>query len=185
MKRILCLETEWGFSTQKMRDKSSVRPLLEFLHTSRLADYVYRTVATKEDLKYYLSQMNKKIYQDYEIVYLNFHGTSQGIELPTKEPITLEGLGEMCENFQPDKFIHFGSCSTFRTSEQKILKFKDLSHARFVSGFTKKIDFIESSLLDIAYISEILKTTRRYDTIENRMEKQYGELCRKLGFVIR
>lgn len=179
------METEWALSGSKMDDKASVRPLLDFLRDSmNYVDYDYRTVATKEDLKYYLQNLNYKKHNDIEILYLAFHGQKNVISLPSGDTLDLHELGEMCSKFQPGKFIHFGSCRTFITSDKNIQEFKEKSQARYVSGYTTSTDFIDGSFLDAAYFSLILRTDRKFATLENQMRTKYGALCDQLGFKI-
>lgn len=185
MRIILCLETEWGLSGSKMDDKASVKPLLDFLRDSiDYVDYDYRTVATKEDLRYYLKYLNLKKHNDVEILYLAFHGQKNIISLSSGDDVDLHELGDMCSKFQPGKFIHFGSCRTFITSDKRIQEFKERSHAKYVSGYTTTTDFIDGSILDVAYFSHILRTDRKFATLENQMQTKHGELCKQLGFKI-
>lgn len=185
MRKILCLETEWALNGSKINDKASVKPLLDFLRDSLdYVDYDYRTVATKEDLRYYLKYLNYKKYNDIEILYLAFHGQTKVISLPSGDIVDLQELGEMCTKFQPGKFIHFGSCRTLNTSDKYIQELKEKSHARYVSGYTTTTDFIDGSFLDAAYFSLILRTDRKFATLENQMRTKYGALCDQLGFKI-
>ena len=186
MKKIFCLETEWDLTkTKKMRDKTSIQPLLTFLEQTEKIEYVFRNVASRSDLSYYLSHLKYKTYNDFQIVYFAFHGNSKIIDIPSEpnNPLTFSELAELSKGLLQDKIVHFGSCRTLNTSEQKIKEFKELTGAKLVSGYTKTIDFVRSSILDIAYFSE-LERTINLGTIENKMNKRYGELMKDLGFKI-
>ena len=81
MKRILCLETEWGInSAKRLNDNASVRPMFEFIESLGVS-VTHKTVATIQELRYYLSQMPKSMYSDYDIIYLAFHGEKGQIQL--------------------------------------------------------------------------------------------------------
>jgi len=186
MKNIFCLETEWDLSrTKRMRDKASMLPLLNFLEDSIGIEYVFRKVASRSDLNYYLSQLKYNTYKDYSIVYLAFHGSSKRIELPAevKKPLSFEELADISKGTLEDRIVHFGSCRTLYTSDRIIQDFKKITGARIVSGYTKSIDFVKSSILDIAYFSE-LNHTIKVGTIENKMQKYYGDLMNELGLKI-
>lgn len=186
MKKIFCLETEWNLTkTKKMRDKTSIQPLLTFLEQADGIEYVFRNVASRIDLNYYLTQLKYKTYKDFQIVYFAFHGNSKTIDIPSEpnNPISFLELAEISNGLLQNKIVHFGSCRTLNTSDQKIREFKEMTGAKIVSGYTKNIDFVRSSILDIAYFSE-LKRIIKLGTIENKMNKRYGELMKDLGFKI-
>ena len=185
MRKIFCLETEWDFTNKRMRDKASVQPMLNFLFQSENVEYVFRNVATREDLKYYLKQLNYKTYNDYQIIYLAFHGRSQSIDIPSEpyEPLLFSELIDISKGVFQDKVIHFGSCRTLYTSDRIIQDFKAKTGAKLVSGYTKSIDFIRSSIMDIAYFSELIPL-KNFGTINKKMDKLYGNLKKDLGFKI-
>jgi len=185
MKKIFCLETEWDLSAKRMRDKMSVQPLLNFLDHSKGVEFVFRNVASREDLKYYLKQLSYKTYTDYQIVYLAFHGSSKAIKVPSEpnNPLSFTELVDISKGAFQDKIIHFGSCRTFNTSDRVIQEFKEQVGAELVSGYTKTIDFIRSAIMDIAYFSELVRITNT-GVIEKRIDTLYGNLKKELGFKI-
>ena len=195
MKRILCLETEWGVnSSKRLHDNASVRSMFEFIESCRYlgASVTYKTVATCEELRYYLSQMPKKMYADYDVIYLAFHGRKGEIQLyEAKEKntlvhmISLEDLAEMCSpEWLADKTVIFGTCLTLGASEKRICNFMKKSGASFVAGYNKSVDFARSSILDIALITEILMPIPKSKSIEERMKRRYSGLMDELGMVI-
>jgi hypothetical protein len=98
-------------------------------------------------------------------------------------PLTLDELSEISNNQFEDKIIHFGSCRTLNTSQKTIIDFKHQTGAKIVSGYSKSVDFMKSSILDFAYMSE-LASTQKLSTIENKMERLYNNLMNDLGFKI-
>ena len=184
MRKVFCLETEWDFSKRKMRDKDSVQPMLAFLEQSMGVEYVFRNVATREDFKYYIEQLNYKTYKDYQIIFLAFHGRSKSIDIPSGDiPISFSELSEISKEVFQGRIIHFGSCRTLNTSNRIIQDFKAKTGAKLISGYTRSIDFIRSTIMDIAYFSE-LERVKNLGTINNRMDKLYGNLKEELGFKI-
>lgn len=194
MKRILCLETEWGINNKnRLSDNASIRSLFQFIEKCEYLNtsVSYRTVATVDELRYYLSQMPKAMYEDYEIVYLAFHGKRgrillhKALEKNTVEDyVSLEQLGEMCSNdWLKGKHVIFGACLTLSAAESKIMEFKKRSGAESVVGYNKIVDFVKGSILDIALINEILNPKPKKLSLEERMNKRLGGMVEEQGMV--
>lgn len=186
MKNIFCLESEWELSkSKKMRDRASMLPLLNFLEQSKGVEYVFRNVASRSDLKYYINQLGYKTYKNFHIIYLAFHGTSKALEIPAEKdnPLFFSELADISNGGFQGKIVHFGSCRTLLTSDERIQGFKEQTGAKLISGYTKNIDFIRSSILDFAYFSELVDI-QNVGAIEKRMKKRYDKLMDDLGFKI-
>ena len=179
-KNIFCLEGEWEKS---LKGRSSILPTLEFLDQCYDVKYVFRKVAMKGDLYFYLNKAMRAEYKSYSIINLAFHGSSQEIEMASGENISLSEIGEDYKGVFEGKVIHFGSCSTLRTSKDNLYSFMEKTGALIVSGYTKKIDFIESSMFDIAYFS-LLQRYDRLGYVNARLSKDYAGLYERLGFTM-
>ena len=59
-KGIICIETEWEITTKASRRYLNSEPLLQFLSKTHGVPYIYRKVATIEELKYYFKHLAKK-----------------------------------------------------------------------------------------------------------------------------
>lgn len=71
-KGVICIETEWDITTKNNRRDINSEPLLQFLSKMYGIPYIYRKVATIEELKYYFKQFRKKEYADnYNMYYFN------------------------------------------------------------------------------------------------------------------
>ena len=196
MKRILCLETEWGINSGKrLNDNASVRPMFEFIESCKYLGGVtvtYKTVATYEELRYYLSQMPKSMYSDYDIVYLAFHGAKGKIQLyEAKEKntvirlVSLEELADMCSSgWLSNKAVIFGTCQTLSAAESRVINFMQKSGANLVAGYRKTIDFTHSSLLDIGLITELVRPKPKCKSLSERMSMRYSGLLEELGMII-
>jgi len=185
-KGIFCLETEWEFTSQKLKDETTIQPMLDFMKNSNKMEYVYRRVATRADLFFYLKQLKKVTFNKYEIVYLSFHGQTQSIFLEGENKkdafISLTELAEIANGAFKDKFVHFGTCRTLLGSESTLEEFKTLTGAKFISGYTRSVDYTHSSLMDIAYFNELNKISVKYNTVRSLLDKRYGGLKEELGF---
>jgi len=189
MVRILCLESGWGLKgAQRLTDQRSMLPLIEFLKTQFVANRVsfsYRTLTTKSDMEYYMKLMGQSTFADYVIIYIACHGKNGKFILGDGTTMSLEELGEICKELRinlEDKIIHFGSCKTFNVSEKRLQAFKDASGAQIVSGYTKKVDFLASSLLDIAYFEALISGKRTPDKVSKTLSKYYCNLIDNLQF---
>lgn len=68
---IICLETEWEHTIKQNRLSLHTRALLGFLEKSWGCKVIYRRVATKGELQYYLRRFATSEYNDYSIfIYL-------------------------------------------------------------------------------------------------------------------
>ncbi|MBE6224487.1 MAG: hypothetical protein E7122_04585 [Bacteroidales bacterium] len=66
--------------------------------------------------------------------------------------------------------------------EGDLLRFKEKTGARIVSGYTKSVDCVLSAINDIAYFSQLLEHPERPTTALNRMSRYYEGLGEELGF---
>lgn len=181
-KGIICIETEWQITTQSNKRNINTEPLIRFLHELNNAPYIYRRVATREELRYYLKKFHNKEYNNYGIFYFSFHRDTHEIVLEgEKERISLSKLAEMSNGLFKNKYVHFSSCRTLLGSDNELQKFVEESGAKFVSGYTKSVDTDYSAIHDIALIEEILNSNRNVPLLK-RMYKLYGGLEEKLGF---
>ena len=65
---IICLETEWEHTIERNRRSIHTKPLLDFLEKSSGCEIIYRRVATKNELQYYLKRFNLAKYDNYSII---------------------------------------------------------------------------------------------------------------------
>lgn len=146
--------------------------------------YIYRRVATFEELKYYLEQFSKKEYMNnYSILYFSFHGNTHAIHLEgEKDDLQLDTLLEIGGNVFENRLVHFSSCRTLLGSTLKAEAFKANSKAKILSGYTKSVDSSLSAIHDIALFGEYL-TKVRSGTIFNSLEKNFRGLEDTLGFI--
>lgn len=181
-KGIICIETEWEITNKKSKRELNSEPLLQFLSKTYGIPYIYRKVATIEELKYYFKHFKKKEYSEkYNVYYFSFHGETNIISFESGESLELKELSDIANGLFFGKFVHFGSCRTMLGSPYKLEDFCEHTGAKMVSGFTTSVDCALCAIHDAAFISEIM-TCKRVTTIINHMDKLYGGLQKKLGF---
>ena len=177
-KHIYCLEGNW---TKNPRSNQSIKPILELLNTSLGVKYIYRKCNKKDELVEFLRQYTFKRYQNYTILYLAFHGRKNQIWVG-KEHITLNEIANVLEGKLTGKIIHFGTCLTLGTTENKITDFINKTECLFISGFKKSIDYIESTAFDLIYLG-LLQHYNSYSKIKSKITKSLHTLAETLCFV--
>ena len=177
MSKILALEGEWE---NNPKYKIGIGSILKFIEEVTEVDYHHRRVATESDFFFYLK---KGSYKSFSIIYFAFHGERNKIILGNnKHQLTLDEIAEGASGVLKDKIVHFGSCSTLKIKKQDLIKFKKVTGAKIVSGYTKDIGFVDSSIFDIAYFTLLFKYERKAH-VDSRMQKDYPGLYKRLGFV--
>ncbi len=194
MKRhIICIETEFDFQKDFLEEPFTSEPILQFLQSCNNIKYIYRHVATKNELRFYLNKISAKRFDPYSICYFSAHGNTQGIYLVGegkrkdngKNFISIDELADLAGDAFYGKVLHFGSCRTLLGSADAILEFKDRVGATLVSGYRKSVDSVQCAIMDMAYFDllqnrEILGAT----SVTNSLRRSYSSLMDELGFVI-
>lgn len=181
-KGIICIETEFEITTTGNKLPLNSEPLLQFLSKIHNIPYIYRRVATIEELKYYFQKFRRKEYLNkYHFFYFSFHGETQLISLESGTTLNLEELSKIADGIFEGKFVHFGSCRTMFGAQTKIEDFSRNTGAKMVSGFTKKVDPALCAIHDMAFIAETINC-KQVTSIISHMDKLYGGLQDKLGF---
>jgi hypothetical protein len=151
-KGIFCLEGLWE---SDLRSPSSIQPLLAFLKQNEQISFIYGVCKTPEELLFYLSKFTKKIYKNYPILYLAFHGESGSLVLGGGRKYSLEKMGELLKGKCKKKIILFGSCSFLGASEKAIAEFLNDTEALAVLGYTNDVDWMRSSAFEMLLLSEL------------------------------
>ena len=183
MAGIICIETEWQITKKRNRLTLNSEHLLHFISEMYNVPYIYRRVATRSELLFYLRQFQKTEYNKYNVLYFSFHGDTHSIYLEGEnKEITLEELAEMGGNVFADRLVHFSSCRTFLGNSQVADMFKHQSNAKYVSGYRKTVPADVSAIHDIALIGTYLNCKRPALAFK-KVCNQFKELQSQLGFV--
>jgi hypothetical protein len=173
---IICIETEWLLTKRQQRRKMYTEPLVRFLGESLSVPYIYRTVATKDELSYYLSRIQIKEFQ-YSVIYFSFHGNRHliGLEGETGEDsnLRLDDLTDMAGGAFEDRCVHFSSCQTMGGHRAPSERFVRETGAKMLSGYTKSVDVLDSAILDAAVITQYL-SEQNPKVIQKNIEKLFG-----------
>jgi hypothetical protein len=169
MKGIYCLEGIWD---EDLREKSSVKPILELLHTHRGIDYIYHACATTEEIEYFISKWLQRKYYKYPILYLAFHGEKNHLILGNKKTYSLDSLADLLAGKCSFSIIIFGSCSTLALRKNYLKKFLDKTGALAICGYQEDVDWLPSTAFEMLVLSKMQEnefTKRGITAIENKV----------------
>ena len=182
MAGIICIETEWKITTKAARRTLNTEPLMRYMGEMYNVPCIYRKVATRSELTYYLKQFQKKEYDRFNVLYFNFHGDKNCICLEgEKEELSLDKLADLGNDVFRDRYVHFSSCRTLLGSDDILFAFKERTGARYISGYTKSVKTDLSAIHDISLLSNFL-FSKRPSTVFKKMEKLYKGVEEELGF---
>jgi len=132
--------------------------MLELLRTFSSVKYIYHKCDTKEEFYKCLQQFTKGTYKNYTVLYLAFHGRTNRI-IVENQYIALKEIATALESKLANKIVHFGSCSTLRTSEKNIQDFISTTNCQFISGYRKDVDYIDACAFELLYFNLLQKFT--------------------------
>jgi len=173
---IFCFEGDWS---PDLRTRTSVRRLLEFLSQEERIDFIYRDIGTPEELTYYVNRWRLRSYAAFNIGYFAFHGEPDAIFIG-KNRLNLVDIGEMLNGACAGKVVYFGSCSTLGASPNDVRRFKRMTKAKCVCGYTKDVEWLQSASFELL-LFDALTYYQRIDAVENYL-RRFEALKRQLGF---
>lgn len=158
-KGIICFETG-EFAKYSTKNQFAALPLLEFMKQAMSIDYIYRQIATRQELEYYLKKIGDKRFQNnFDVIYFCFHGEPGSLFLTQngKSLVSLDDLAEMAAPYESflHRHIHFGSCETLNCDDEIIRRFKRNVGAKTVSGYTESVDSTAAFINELAYFHQI------------------------------
>lgn len=186
---IIILEGTWW----KNNEVPQVLPYFNALANSEGGiDLSYRTIRSSDDIGYYVSKIPKNA---GAMLYFACHGEDLHLKpaggrakIPHSE--LLAALGKAKAGAV--SFVHFSCCEMIdpkdeRDTHQKIL---DATRAKWSSGYTKDVDWLQSMLLELALVNEIFSPQHnvvdggkaKINTRAKAFLETYEQLARKLGF---
>lgn len=156
----------------------------------RSIDLSHRTIRCLEDIEYYVSKISKNA---GAFLYFACHGDHNClVPADSRSKIPQDALLKALAKAQPGavSFVHFGCCEMVdkkrRLSHEYILK---ACGAKWASGYTKAVDWLRSTVFDLALVSEIFVPHCKYDGKSFKLKneagnfvKLYEQAARELGF---
>lgn len=155
-------------------------------------DLSHRTIRSAADITYYLKRLSRN---ERAFVYIACHGESLCLKpADGRSKIKREELLDALSVAKPGAigFLHFGCCEMISADNRResLAELMSASGAKWVSGYTKPIDWLRSTLLDLALASEFFgsfphgpgRKGPRLQSAANHFVRSYNQLARGLGF---
>jgi hypothetical protein len=177
-KSILCIEGNWD---KGLKNQRSIKKALEYLKEVSKINTNYQTATTETQFFDHIQEASLKRNSNFEIIYIACHGGKGSVQFSHKNEITLEQISSECENKLSGKLLHFGCCSTLRVSPKRIFNFIEATGAKGLAGYSKDIDFHESTFLDMLLFDKY-QNIDSLTVLDRQMNKLYDGFIKKLGF---
>jgi hypothetical protein len=174
---VLCLEGDWG---KDPLDILSVEPPLRLLEMQRYMRLAHRNVNTIEELTYHISGMSYRKKPRYEVLYLAFHGSKEGIEVGERT-VSLQALAEELRQQEPGFVVYFAACAVLKADAAELMAFCRNSGARAVAGYARDVDWTESAAFELLMLSSLLVSSN-IKPLHDRLLREHPILTSKLGF---
>jgi hypothetical protein len=186
------LEGTW-WST---RETPQILPYFQALANSgKGIELSHRTFRNIDDLVYWIRKIRKN---EGAFLYIASHG--EGLKLvPTSknEKINNTDVIEALKQAKPGaiSFLHFGCCEMIDANNRRscLDAYLTASNAKWVSGYDRTVDWLPSTLLDLALIAELAvpyyadarTTTPRLSIRGRNFINNYEQLVRSLTHIAR
>jgi hypothetical protein len=177
-KNVFCIEGNWNNS---LKGRTGIKAALDFLEHNANLKHIHKNCSTIGQFESLLKDAVLQEYNRYGIIYIAFHGFPGELLVGKRQRISLEQIAVILQGKAKDKIIHFGSCSTLAVPRRRVNKFLRETGALAISGYTKDVDFIPSTFLDILYF-QFCEQYRKIPLIHRDVKKYYGKMANELGF---
>ena len=179
-KGIFCIEGLWD---SDLRDKSTVRPILDLLHSKEQIPFIYRDCATIAELRYLTGKWALKKYDAFPILYLAFHGEKSTICLGA-ERFSLDDFGELLNGRCRNDIIVFGSCSTLDIRKSRLTRFLNKTGALAVCGYRSDVEWLTATAFELMLMAAMQDNEfsgRGIASIRRKIQR-YSGLAKELRF---
>ena len=155
----------------------------------KLAHYTFRNA---DDIKYWISRIPRN---EKSFVYFACHCDHQKL-VPTDSRSTIE-KNDLLNALRSAKkgaieFLHFGCCGIIAKNDRRkaLTTYLNASQSKWVSGYAADVDWLSSTLLDLALVAELAIPYHNDGKMKNvklsfrgrRFLKYYNQLVRSLEF---
>lgn len=149
--------------------RGGMRSLLTFVSEFHQTSLTHNFLYTPEEMTYVLRNVPTR---NHSLLYLALHGKPESIQtgMYSEFNITLNELSTMMGKRFSGFGVHLASCAVMSSSEESIYDFMDKTGVLFISGYKKYVDFISSSIVDLALINNWM-FARNYRRMFEKMYK--------------
>lgn len=187
---VYVLEGNWD----SYREVPLVLPYVHALAGShREIDLSHRTIRCAEDIAYYIKKIPKG---SGAMVYFACHGSVEELILTDrKSALSSSEVAAALANAKEGavSFVHFGGCEFIPSGRRKSAQATMMRacDARWVSGYLKEVEWLASTFVDLALISEVFVPYHRARSrrgpkmgAATAFMKNYDQLARTLGLSV-
>ncbi|WP_433533787.1 DUF6642 family protein [Micromonospora sp. CA-249363] len=157
-------------------------PTLELLERLRQIRYIHRDVATLDELRYYLDQWLSRRYAAYEVGIFAIDGSPGRLRLSKRHELDLAELMSWLQGRCSGKRLYFDCGTILRVPESTLDDIVEQTGAAMVCGFTRTIDWIESSAFDTVLIERLANGQKANSVGQLVDSARWAPLAQHLGF---
>ena len=164
---------------------TSIKPLLQVLGQTlknKPTDFLHSTFVDKDSFS-----STMKCYAEtrgVKYIYIACHGDEQNLWGIRDEDVissTIVKKGLKTEKAKGITGLYFGTCEFVTNAAPKILRGK---RVKWVAGYKKSPDWMDSSAFDLLFWSEVLRKKKEpnIEYVVEKLQKRCGGLIHELGF---
>lgn len=176
---IVCFEGAWD---QRLDSIETVEPALRCLEAFGAARIVHKNVGTYVDLEHYINKWLGRTGRGmptFTVCMLAFHGTAGALHVGDDD-YTLDELEELIDGRAVGRVIYLGGCSILSLPDDVLTGFCRRTGAKGIVGYTKQVDFIETSAFEIVLLYHVLSSTN-FKSLYTRLRSQHPKWTKTLG----
>ncbi|HEY1135010.1 MAG TPA: hypothetical protein VGE77_10560 [Nocardioides sp.] len=180
---IFCLEGEWEAD---LRERPSVKPVLELLERLGVAQHIHRDVSTVGEVGRYLRAWDDQRYDEFRVLSLVTHGDRNGLEWSPGETTSLRDLAAQLGDVARGCYVHVGGCSALRDDAQ-VQEFVASTGVKAVVGYRADVGWIESAGFEVVLLSRLTEHAsegRQARTLFGRVTDGRMDTARALKLVV-
>lgn len=187
--RVIILEGAW----ENEHEIPQILPYFQALVVTHPDDIEisHRTFRSADDIAFYASQIGKN---EGVLFYFACHGNAGKLNPSQNVNISLDDVAKALEKAKEGAiaFVHFGSCEMVVPGRRREshLSIMNACGAKWVSGYTKSVDWLPSTFLDLMLVTSIFAP--QHGEIDGRAARinpnaakffeMYDQTARHLGF---
>lgn len=176
--KIIALESWNGENNEP---KTGMKNLLSFVaENNKGVSLHYSFLYTPREMEYILRMTKPK---GKTLLYFSMHGRPNFVDTGTHSEfeISLDDLALYMGETYKGCGVHFASCAILSSDKDTILGFIDKTKVSFVSGYKFYVDFLESSLMDLAFLQRWVWSRYNRPMLE-KLFPDYKNLTKTNGF---
>ena len=181
-KSILVLEAPWDSDSLKSK---SVGPMIREFAAVRGIKAFHQTFFDKASFEHWIKAYDEEVIAGPKLLYIACHGGNGQLAGLSKH-LNRTSIQTAVRAARNISFVHFGSC--LFGSEKNLRELLDSApHLRWVAGYDKEVDWVDSTLFDILLWSRIESRDedthrKKTHTLASELIDQVKGLADQLGF---